>query len=307
MTIGRRHFLAAAAAAARPLALAAQSRPQALHVAPQPRVTPPICLYSQIVIRIEYADLAPVLGGLGVDGADLSVQAGGHVPPNRASLDLVRAVESLRGAGLDVPVITTALTTAQDPNAAEILGIGGIMQVPLFRPGHWKYGGGDLTARLAEVRRDVAGLTALARQAGMAMAFHNQAGDDVGSAIWDTDALLRGLDPQAVGYDFDVAYATAQGSPEGSLVTLRLALPRLKMLTARDFTWARGEGGTWKMAPCPLGEGMVDWPRLFAILGRARFRGPISLQVDYRPANEVPAIQRDVEFLKKQIASAYPA
>ncbi len=302
MAINRRQFLAAASA----VTAAAQTPPSPLPF-PKPRVTPPVCLYSQIVVKIEYADLGPILSGMGFDGCNLSVQAGGHVAPDQASLDLVRAVESMRGAGVDVPVITTAITSPADPNVREVLGIGGILKLPLFRPGRWKYGAGDVLTRLTEVRRDIAGLGALSRAAGMAMAIHNQTGDSVGQAVWDTDAMIRGMDPQAIGFDFDIGYATAAAGADGWPVALRLALPRLKMATARDFYWAKGDGGRWAMTPCALGEGMVDWPRFFAMLAQARFLGPISLEMDYQPKNEVPAIQQDLGFLKKQIQAAYGA
>jgi sugar phosphate isomerase/epimerase len=300
MALTRRRFLAAAAAAQ----AAAQSRPE-IQTAPLPHFTPPLCLYSQAVVKVEYADLAPVLKGIGFDGCDLSVQAGGHVRPDMASLDLVRAVESLRGAGLDVPVITTALTSAQDPNAREVLGVAGVIKIPLFRPGHWRYGDAELMTRLSEVRRDISMLGGLGRAAGTAMAFHNQAGDFVGASIWDTNAIVAAMDPRAVGYDFDIAAAVAEGGEEGWAVALKLALPRLKMVTAADFYWAK-DAGRWKMTPCPLGGGMVDWPRFCTTLARANFQGPISLHLDYHPANDVAAIGRDLEFLRKQIAAAYP-
>ena len=76
------------------------------------------------------------------------------------------------------------------------------------------------------------------------------------------------------------------------------------MVTARDFVWKK-EGGAWKPAPCPLGEGMVDWPKLFAALARVRFTGPISLPLDYHPDDEIAAIGRDLQFVRKQIAAAY--
>jgi sugar phosphate isomerase/epimerase len=300
MGLNRRQFLAAAVAAQ----AAAQTRPE-LQTAPAPHSTPPLCLYSQVVVKVEYADLPPVLKGMGFDGCDLSVQAGGHVRPDMASLDLVRAVEHLRGAGIDVPVISTALTSVQDPNANEVLGIAGIIKIPLFRPGHWRYGDGDVMTRLSEVRRDVTQLGGMGRAAGLAMAFHNQAGDSVGASVWDTNAVISGMDPRAVGYDFDIAAAVAEGGDEGWSVALRLALPRIKMVTAADFYWAKMDGGGWRMTPCPLGEGMVDWPRFCATLARANFQGPISLHLDYHPASDVSAIERDLAFLKKQIAAAY--
>jgi sugar phosphate isomerase/epimerase len=301
MALTRRQFLAAGVVAQ----AAAQSRP-GIQTAPAPRSTPPICLYSQAVVKVEYADLAPVLKGMGFDGCDLSVQAGGHVRPDMASLDLVRAVESLRGAGIDVPVITTALTSAEDPNAREVLGVAGIIKIPLFRPGQWRYGDADVMSRLSEVRRDVSLLGGLGRAAGLAMAFHNQAGDSVGASVWDTDAIIRAMDPRAVGYDFDIGAATAEGGAGGWSVALRLALPRIKMVTAADFYWAKADGGGWKMTPCPLGDGMVDWPGFCATLARANFQGPISLHLDYHPASDVAAIERDLEFLRRQIAAAYP-
>src|ERR1035441_5753199 len=164
MSITRRQFAALGGQALPPPLAVGQALPPAvavaqtrspLQTAPAPHFTPPICLYSQTVVKVEYADLPPVVKGMGFDYCDLSVQAGGHVKPDMASLDLVRAVESLRGAGIDVPVVTTALTSAQDPNANGVLGVAGIMKIPLFRPGHWKYGDADVMTRLAEVRRDI--------------------------------------------------------------------------------------------------------------------------------------------------------
>ena len=52
MQLTRRQFLAAAAAS-RALA---QSRP-GIRQAPAPRITPPICLYSQAVVKIDYAEV----------------------------------------------------------------------------------------------------------------------------------------------------------------------------------------------------------------------------------------------------------
>ena len=126
----------------------------------------------------------------------------------------------------------------------------------------------------------------------------------MGEAIWDTNMIVRGMYPHAVGYDFDVGSATAEGGVGGWSVALRLALPRLKMVTARDFVWSK-DTGTWKMTPCPLGEGMVDWPKFFAVLARARFVGPISIEMDYRPKDELAAMRHDVDFVRKQVNAAY--
>jgi L-ribulose-5-phosphate 3-epimerase len=272
---------------------------------PKVRTTPAVCLYSQILIKVPYDELGPILRGLGVDGCDLSVEPGGHVDPKGPDFHLMRAVEAITGNGLDVPVVTTAYTSLADPTIRNMAGTCGEMGVPTFKPGHWKYTAGtEIEARLAEVQRDLAGLANLARAVNMSLAIQNLAGDNVGEAVWDINMMIRGTDPRTVGYDFDIGSATAEGGMGGWLIALRLAMPRLKVVTARDFVW-RKDGGVWSMVPCPLGEGMVDWPRFFGMLARARFLGPISIQIDYQPKDELAAIRHDVEFVRKQVSAAY--
>jgi sugar phosphate isomerase/epimerase len=298
MSVTRRQLLAGLAAGS----AAAQVRPGN---GPKARTSPAICLYSQVLIKVPYPELGEILRAMGVDGCDLTVMKGGHVDPEQSAVDLMRAIEAITGFGLDVPVLSTSYTNLADQTIRNVVAIGGEMGVPVFRAGHWKYPpSGDLELRMAEVQRDMAGLAAIARAVNMSVAIQNIAGDNVGAAIWDTNALIRGLDPRTIGYDFDIGYAVEQGGAGGWSTALRLALPRLKMVTARDFVWKKDDG-VWKAAPCPLGEGMVDWPKFFAALARVRFAGPISLPLDYHPDNDIAAVGRDVAFLRKQIAAAY--
>jgi sugar phosphate isomerase/epimerase len=85
-----------------------------------------------------------------------------------------------------------------------------------------------------------------------------------------------------------------------------LALPRLKIMAVKDHLWERIEG-KWRRRTCPLGEGMVDLPRILSMLAAARFAGPISLHVEYATPDPVAAIARDAEFLARQIATAWPS
>jgi L-ribulose-5-phosphate 3-epimerase len=271
---------------------------------PKVRTTPAVCLYSKILIKVAYDELGPIMRGLGLDGCDLSNEPDGHVKPQGPDFHLMRAVEAITGNGLDVPVVTTAYTSIADPTIRNMAGTCGEMGVPTFKPGHWKYTAGtEIEARLAEVQRDLAGLANLARAVNMSLAIQNLAGDNVGEAVWDINMMIRGTDPKTVGYDFDIGSATAEGGMGGWSIALRLAMPRLKVVTARDFVWSK-DGGVWTV-PCPLGEGMVDWAKFFGMLAHARFLGPISIQIDYQPKDELAAIRHDVDFVKKQVSAAY--
>jgi L-ribulose-5-phosphate 3-epimerase len=271
---------------------------------PKPRSTPAICLYSDQLLKVGYEELAGMIHMLGFDGVELMVQPGGHIGPQLADLHLERGIEAMTGSGVDVYAISTSFTSPADPTVRLALGWGGEMGVPVFRPGHWKFNGSEPEARLLEVQREIAALAAMARQTRISLAVHNGTADCVGGSVWDLYFILRGMDPRAVGYDFDIGYAAGQSGESGWKTGLRLALPRLKMVTARDCYWSK-DSGSWKLTECPLGEGMVDWPKFLAELAGAKYGGPISLQVGYSPKDEFAAIGKDQQFLKKQLAAAY--
>lgn len=302
MDFSRRHLLAGMAAGA---ALRTAARAQGREAAPPkpPRAAPPVCLYSQALIQVGYDELGAVMKSLGVEGCDLAIMPGSHIRAEHFDLDIERAIEAINGAGVNVEVLSTDYTTLNNPTIRTMAGFAGQMGVPLFRAGHWKYlPNEDPELRLGMVQRDVAQLAALARAVNMAVAVQNVPGE-VGGAIWDMWMVIRGMDGRTVGLDYDAGYAVAE-SGAGWDVALRLALPRIKMVTARDFYWSK-EGGAWKRVACPLGEGMVEWPKVFAGLARARFLGPVSVAVDYQPADTISAVKRDVAFVRKQVEAAY--
>lgn len=268
MGISRREFLAGAALAAG--RLAAQ---------PRVRTGPLICLYSRLLPDVEYFDLGPLLSGMGFDGCDLSVEPGGTVEPQQISVDLVRAIETIEGRGLEVPVITTNFVSPLEPWARNVIYVAGGSGVPLFRPGYWKVP----SPRLVEIRAQVAGLAGVGRAYKMVMGVPNTF----------PAAVMRDLDPGWAGYDFDPSQATQD-------LPLEAAMPRVKMVILRD---ARRQNGV--LTPCPLGDGVVDWTQFFATLAHARFSGPLTLESDYPAARRVEAIQRDLDFARKHLTGAY--
>jgi L-ribulose-5-phosphate 3-epimerase len=245
---------------------------------PRARTGPILCLFSRLVPDIEYPELGPVLNGLGFDGCDLSVQPDGTVKPANTAVDMVRAVESMSGDGLELPVITTSFLSIGEPYARNVLAVAGGSGVPFFRTGYARY----KAARLLSRRNDVLALAGFGRSASMGMGVPYPA----------AQALIGDMDPQWVGWDFDTVLAL-----DGSLAA---ALPRLRMVVLRDIRREQD-----RLTPCPLGEGIVDWPALFTGLAKARFSGPLTLQMDYQPENRLQAIRHDLEFARKMLNAAY--
>ncbi|MGB9456681.1 MAG: TIM barrel protein [Bryobacteraceae bacterium] len=296
MPLSRRHLMWGLSAGA--VRAAAQERTAN---GPRPRVSPALCVHIEQFPGIGYDELGGVIHGLGFDGCVLSVQEGGHITPEHAELDLMRGVEAMTGRSVDVYAIGTPVTSPAERVLQLIFWVGHEMGVPIFLPGQWTLPAeGNLDARLAEIQRDLSVLASFAGRAGMALAVHNGPGGDFGGAVWDAGLLLRGIDARYAGYDFDVGYAARMGAPAAALA-LCMALPRLKMVTARDCYWTKGSGA-WTLTECPLGEGMVDWPAMFHTLAAARYAGPILLRVNYRSDDPLAALRRDLAFLKKQLA-----
>jgi sugar phosphate isomerase/epimerase len=282
MAISRRGFLAGAAATA----ARAQDSPPARSGPgssglPRPgraRTGPILCLFSRMLPDVEYPDLGPILNGLGFDGCDLSVQPDGTVKPAQTSVDMVRAVESMSGDGLELPVITTSFLSIGEPYARNVLAVAGGSGVPFFRTGYSRFP----AARLLERRNEIQALAAYGRAARMGMGVPYPA----------AQSLIGDLDPQWVGWDFDTALAVD--------ASLAAALPRLRMLVLRDIRRDKEQ-----LTPCPLGEGIVDWAAIFTGLAKARFSGPLTLVVEYRAEDRLSAIRKDLAFARKMLNDAY--
>jgi sugar phosphate isomerase/epimerase len=286
----RRTFLSAAAAA--PLAAAAQNKPV-------------LCIFSKHMAQFGYDDLGKKSKELGFAGVDLTVREKGHVLPENAAKDMPRAVEAIRSAGLEVPMITTNLLSADVAPARPTLSTAAQLKIPYWKIGYFQYRNRPVDVAVKETRDAVAGLVALSKEYGVQAGFHNHSGEYVGSPVWDIRDIIANMDPKYVGYYFDPAHATIEGGLGGWKTSLRLVMPRMKMVALKDFYWEKNATGKWALKWCPMGEGMVDWDKVFAEFARAGYAGPLSLHVEYDPKDELAAIAKDVEFIKGKLAKAY--
>lgn len=252
------------------------------------RPVPLLCIFSGNLQRLEYSDIGGIVRQMGFDGVDLTVRPGGHVEPRLSNVDLVRAIEEMRGPGLEVPVITTALTSPYDPTTLPVVAIAGHTQIPLLISGFVRPGAPTWS-------RDLSGLVAVSARYGMAVALHNHLSENAGEAQFDPVALVATLDPKWAGLYFDPIHHGANWEQE-----LKRYLPRLRVAAVKDFQLVDAQP-----KPCPLGKGIVDLTKYFAILAQAGYKGPLSLRTEYRPKDEIAAITGDLEFARKKLDAAY--
>lgn len=243
-------------------------------------VRPSVCIFSKHLQFLEdYAVLARTARDLGLDGLDVTVRKGGHVLPENVANDLPRLVEAVRAEGLEVPMITTNLNDAADPDAAPIIETASKLGIRYARIGGLQYSNdGSILAELDGFTTQLRPFAALLAKHNMAGGYHNHSGGtNVGAALWDLHQVIRQIDLDSFGSNFDVGHAAVEGAYAGWRINARLLAPYVKMMAVKDFVWD-GERPKW----VPLGEGIVKTAEFLKIFRGAGFAGPISIHFEYK-------------------------
>jgi sugar phosphate isomerase/epimerase len=266
--VNRRVFLAGAAAVA---LRAAENRPKLR-----------LSIFSKHLQWASYPEMASFAAEAGFGGVDITVRSGGHVLPERVKDDLPRAVEIVRSAGLQVPMITAGIVDTSSPYAEDILKTAPALGIRYYRWGGFKYSDEQpIPAQLEALKTRVRALAQMNEHYRIAAMYHTHSGMEVGAPIWDLWEILRGVDPRWTGINYDVAHATVEGGLGGWIRSFELTRPFVRGVALKDFVWARDARGNWTPDWVPAGQGMVNFPKFFAMLRRSEFDGPVQVHFEY--------------------------
>ena len=305
----RRTFIKSAIAASALPATACRTKPLSSNN-PVPRQ---ICVFSKHLQFLDYEIMAQTAAEIGFDGVDLTVRPGGHVLPENVTRDLPRAVKAVERAGLKVPMMTTRITSAGEAHTEEILKTASDSGITHYRMGYWSYDHSlSIMDNLNQYRVEMQKLSALNKKYGIRGAYQNHSGKRVGGPVWDLWHLLKDLDPERIGCQYDVRHATIEGGYSWPL-GMRLLSDYIRDTVIKDCIWIEKEG-EWHHHSVPLGEGMVDWQRYFNLIKEKNIFGPISMHFEYplydkntdpspeqRKAQTVQNMQKDLKWLRKEL------
>ncbi len=289
-------------------ALSALPRPASAET----RAKPVICVFSKHLHWLEIPDMAQTARELGFAGIDLTVRPGGHVEPEKVATELPKAVSLIRKAGLQVPMITTNVMDPDSPLSHAVLKAAGELEIPYYRTGYLKYDPNlEITQNLEQFRTQMQKLAALNKKYRIHGAYQNHSGTGFGAAVWDLWEVLKDLDPQWIGCQYDIKHAVAEGGLSW-VHGLNALKSHIRCMDIKDFIWV-SKGGKWQQEQMPLGTGMVDFGQYFRLLKKYAISGPMSLHYEYSlggaehgkktlsvPREEVlQAIQRDLRTLRR--------
>ena len=266
-----------------------------------------ICIFSKHLQWLNYDAMAETAAEIGFDGVDIPVRPKGHVLPEKVEDDLPVAVKAVRKAGLEVPMITTAITDTRDPHTEPILKTASQLGIGYYRMGYLSYDNSQGIAKsLESFKPRLRDLAALNQQYHIHGAYQNHAGTNVGASVWDLWYVIRDLDPRWIGCQYDIRHATVEGGYSWRL-GLQLVSSFIKTTVIKDFKWAKGNSG-WRVQNTPLGEGMVDFKEYFELIKKMNITGPISMHFEYpieeRRETTIPVMRKDIETLRSYLKNA---
>ena len=241
------------------------------------------CVFSKHLQFLGWAEMAAAAKEMGFDGVDLTVRKGGHVTPERVADDLPKAAEAIRKAGSRLTMITTDIIDMTSAHAAPVLRAAKSVGITHYRWDGYKYKDGvALPEQLKEFTPRVKDLAAFNKELGLCAMYHTHSGAGrVGASQWDLWMLLRDMDKRYVSYNFDVAHATIEGGLGGWLHSTKLAMPHIGGIALKDFKWARGGNGKWRVDWCPINDGMVQTREFLKMAKAGGFAGPVQVHFEY--------------------------
>ncbi len=268
-----------------------------------------ISIFSKHLSWLNYNDLAERAAKFGFDGIDLTVRPKGHVLPERVKTDLPKAVEAIEKAGLKVYNIATDIKDANQPYTVDILNTAAQLGIKNYRMGWYSYDAKmDTKANLEAFKKRIASLAAVNEKYNIHGDYENHTGL-FGGPLWDLWESLKNLDPKWIGCQFDIRHATVDGA-EAWPVNLDLLKNHIGSITIKDFHWQKNRD-KWTIADVPLGQGMVDFKKYFALLKKHALKRPISLHCEYLPGEATAdklgmpqeeiykSIKADLDILKR--------
>ncbi len=213
MSISRRHFVKSVAAASVVLSTNGFSSPLIAAGVPGGPQKGKICAFSKLFEFLDYDQLSEVFAAAGLDGIDLTVRPGGHVEPENVKIALPKAVAAARRNGLEVYMMTTAITDAGNRLNGDVLKTAADLGVKYYRLGYLDYDySKTIPANWDDARTVLGKLAVLNEKTGIHGAYQNHHQQPrIGSPVWDLWYILKDLDPEWMSCQYDIWHAVIEG------------------------------------------------------------------------------------------------
>ena len=246
----------------------------------------------------------------GVDGLDLTVRPKGSVLPEKIAEDLPIVVEMARKNGLLIEMMVSNITSAETPNAKNVLKIAAQHGIKHYRMGYFRYNDDEKAKEtIARAKTKIQSLIDINAQLGIQGGYQNHTGNYFGAPLWDLIGVLEKVASPWISSQFDIYHAYSEGYRSWQ-VSMEMMASKIGSLAVKDFTWEINNGQA-KIKKVPLGHGIVDLDGFFKNIKNMNITAPITLHIEYPLLEKyeenlsliekqkimVAKIQNDVQFI----------
>jgi sugar phosphate isomerase/epimerase len=238
----------------------------------------PVVVFSKAYqpLKFSFDQAAEFTAEAGLDGVDSPVRPDGEIVPERVEADLPVYVDALRKRGLQMPYVTTAITSTASPKAEVLLQTAKRLDVKRYRLGFMFRAEGDgWKKQLQEVRARLKDLAALNKQLGIGAVLQNHSPSGhtyVGGDVDELAEIVEGFDPEQLGVAFDIAHAINVHGVQWRSKFDRIR-SHLRVVYVKDCNRQKQF--------VPLGQGQVGASGYFEVLKELRYNAPVSLHIEY--------------------------
>jgi len=246
----------------------------------------------------------------GVDGLDLTVRPKGSVLPEKVAEDLPVVAEMARKNGLLIEMMVSNITSAETPNAKNVLKIAAQHGIKHYRMGYFRYNDDEKAKEtIARAKTKIQSLIDINAQWGIQGGYQNHTGNYFGAPLWDLIGVLERVASPWISSQFDIYHAYSEGYRSWQ-VSMEMMASKIGSLAVKDFTWEINNGKA-KIKKVPLGQGIVDLDGFFKNIKNMNISAPITLHIEYPLLEKheenlsliekqkimVGKIQNDVQFI----------
>ena len=255
--------------------------------------------FSKHLQFLDYAEAADACAQAGMNGADLAVRPGGHVLPENVERDLPLAVKAFRKAGLEIEMMASGITDPDHPLTEKVLEVASDQGIKFYRLGYYRYDPAlSVVNNLEKIKVKMNGLAKLNEKYKIHGAYQNHAGSNFGAPVWDLWEVLKDMDPEWTGCQYDIRHATVEGMRSWPL-GLKLLKDYIHCMVIKDFRYGEKDGKAVEVN-VPVGEGVVDYEAYFKLVNELGIHGPITMHLEYPmfPDKEMTQAQMKEQAIK---------
>src|SRR5688500_954835 len=220
--------------------------------------------------------MAQTLDEMGLD-LELTLRKNGHITPEKAADELPPMAAAL--AKKKRRILWVALDTVRpdEPHWEKAIRTAKQLGIPQYRHRGFSYQPGKpLKAQIASFNSMAREFAAVNKQIGIQAVYQIHAGPrHAGSAAWDLDLILDGIDPQHFGVAMDTRHVMVEQGTAWP-TAIQLLAPRTVALCVKSFKWEGDEP-----VNVPLGQGRVKKAIVDQVLAGHSRPLPICIHIEY--------------------------